>query len=506
MKVISLGTGTKIFEADSEVRRRQIEYGKLFKELHLIVFTPNNEKFQNQKLGENVFLYPTKTKTRALYFLDFVRIVKGILKGANKKEFVLSTQDPFETGVVGIIVKFLYKLPLQIQLHTDFANKYFILHSLLNLIRFPVGLITLSFADSVRVVSERISKSVHSLSHNVLVLPIYTEAKHLSPTPPMKDHDKVNFLTVCRIEKEKDLETALKAFKLVLDTGLKADFTIVGDGSQRRILENLCKNLGISDKVKFVGWQNDLEKYYRSANIYVSTSLYEGYGMSIVEASSYGLPIIATDAGIATDFFKNGENALISEPKNRDAIFESMKKLGENIPLRTQMGDRAREAVQKKEITKEQYLAGYRKSIEDAVDYNNLGYGIFKKNMLLRYLVAGFIGAFTQIGSLYFFTDILGVWYIYSSLMAFCLALCVSFTLQKTWTFGENHTVGMQSQFMKYMLVALFGVLVNTGTMFVLVEIFGIWYILSQIIAGAFIASINFLAYKFFIFNKPQTT
>jgi len=50
MKLISLGMGQKIFELDSAVRQRQIEYGKYFEEIHIIVFTPNDSKFQEQKL------------------------------------------------------------------------------------------------------------------------------------------------------------------------------------------------------------------------------------------------------------------------------------------------------------------------------------------------------------------------------------------------------------------------------------------------------------------------
>ena len=74
MKVISIGTDRKIFEDGSFVRERQIEYGKLFEELHLIVFTPNNVKFQDQKLSPNVFIYPTKTRLRFFYSILYFQL------------------------------------------------------------------------------------------------------------------------------------------------------------------------------------------------------------------------------------------------------------------------------------------------------------------------------------------------------------------------------------------------------------------------------------------------
>lgn len=504
MKVISIGTDRKIFEDGSIVRERQIEYGKLFEELHLIVFTPNNVKFQDQKLSPNVFIYPTKTRLRFFYFFDFLRIVKNIKKNKNKNDFVLSTQDPFETGLVGLILKLVYRLPLQIQVHTDFANRYFITHSSLNFIRFPLGLITLSFADSIRTVSERIAKSVHSLSHNISVLPVFTIKSESgnSKSEIGTEKEAIKFLTVCRLEKEKDLETAIIAFKKVLDTGMKAEFIVVGDGSQRNNLENLCRELKIENEIKFEGWQNNLNKYYGKADIYISTSLYEGYGMSMVEAASFGLPLVISEAGVAGDYFRDEENAFVCRPKDLESIAQGMIKLSSSLELRKIMGGKARIEVKRREINKEEYLLKYKESLQVAIDYDGLGLGIFKKNILLRYLVAGFTGAFTQIGLLYVFTDVVGLWYIYSTLLSFASAMVVSFVLQKTWTFGDGNIDSAKTQFAGYTVVALLGIVINTTFMYIFVDLFRIWYILAQIMVGAIIASFNFLMYKFFIFNK----
>ena len=78
MKVISIGMGQKIFEENSAVRQRMIEYGKMFDQLHLVVFTPNDSKFENQTLSRNVFLYPSKSKIRAFYVFDFIKIIAKI--------------------------------------------------------------------------------------------------------------------------------------------------------------------------------------------------------------------------------------------------------------------------------------------------------------------------------------------------------------------------------------------------------------------------------------------
>lgn len=515
MKVISLGMGQNIFDADSAVRRRMIEYGKIFDELHIIVFVPRVNNLESRiKLSEKVFLYPTNSKHRIFYLLDYLRIFKTIINNSGLliRDFIISAQDPFELGIVGLVIKLIYKIPLQVQIHTDFANRYFIFHSPLNFLRFPIGLFVLSFADSVRVVSDRVAKSVHSLAHNVSVLPIYTELKAKSlELREFKDKLGITrFLTVARLEKEKDIKTAIRAFKKVLDKidvedpeqSRRTEFVIVGDGGERESLELLARSLKLENRIRFVGWQSDSARFYEEADIYVSTSLYEGYGMSIVEAASCALALVISDTGVADDLFKNGEAAIVCKQKDVAGFADAMFKLASDESMRSRLGERAKSVASKHQTDLPDYLNKYKQSVMDASQFFNSGHGIFKKNILLRYLVAGITGASTQIGLLYVFTDIVGLWYLYSSIFSFLAAIIVSFLLQKFWTFEDKKTDKLHHQFVKYMAVAILGLLVNTFAMFLLVDLLLLWYILAQIITGIIIAVMNFLMYKFFIFHK----
>lgn len=513
MKVLSIGTDRKIFEEGSAVRERMVEYGKLFEKLEIIVFSKRIMNYESRPtesfgqarimLSDNVFVYPTNSRNRFWYVVDAIKIGKKIIHDSKFliHNSVLSTQDPFETGLVGLLLKLRYKLPLQIQLHTDFANRHFISHSFLNFIRFPLGIFVLSFADSVRVVSKRIEKLIHSLAHNVSVLPIHTESRIMN-YELRKYPKKINFLSVCRLEKEKDLGTAIKAFKKISDDGVEATFTIVGDGSERKKLEELTKNYNLQSKIFFVGWQNDLTKFYEEADIYVSTSLYEGYGMSSVEAASYGLALILSDAGLSGDIFSHNTQALVCKQKDVAGFAEAMKKLGSDFSLLQKMGKAARDVALAHQITWPDYLTKYKSSMKEAIDFNLLGISFFKKNILIRYFVAGITAASTNIGLLYIFTDIFKIWYLYSSILSFAIGIIVSFVLQKFWTFRDQETEKIHHQALMYLGVALLGLGFNTVLMYGLVDILGIWYILAQVITGACIMVFNFLMYKFFIFNK----
>ena len=76
---------------------------------------------------------------------------------------------------------------------------------------------------------------------------------------------------------------------------------IVGDGNKKKMLEKKAKDLGIEGSVVFLGWQNDVITYYKTCDIFLSTSWYEGYGLSLVEAHSLGIKVVSTDVGIAKE-------------------------------------------------------------------------------------------------------------------------------------------------------------------------------------------------------------
>jgi len=497
MKIISIGSDIKLFEENSQSRVKQIEYGKLFDRVDIIVFSNKSQNFKTIQISDNVFIHPTNSRNKLFYVFDAFNIGRKIIK--EFKSDVVSTQDPFESGLVGLKLKFLCELALQVQVHTDFSNKYFILHSPLNVIRFIMAEVILSFADSVRVVSDRVKKSVHNLPEHISLLPVYIPILAL-PTERIYEKDAISILTVSRLEKEKDLKTAILAFKKLIDSGISAEFIIVGDGMERKSLEDFAKNLELSSKVIFKGWQNP-QSYYSRADIYISTSLYEGYGMSIVEASQHASALVISDAGIS-DYFVNGESAFIVKPRDVNGFADALKKLALDSDLRKKMGEKAKKIVQRNLISKEDYLNKYKGSLKEALKVKNSGIGIFKRNILLRYFVAGFTAAFTNIFLLYVFTEFLKIWYVYSSALSFIVALFISFILQKFWTFADKEITKAHRQFIRYFLVGIFGVLLNTLLIYIFVEFLGVWYILGQIFTGVIIAVINFFLYKMLIFKK----
>lgn len=131
---------------------------------------------------------------------------------------------------------------------------------------------------------------------------------------------------------------------------------------------------------------------------------------------------------------------------------------------------------------------------------------IIKHKRPIKFLIAGGTATAIDLLSLYFFTDILGIWYLFSACLAFTVAFFASFFLQKFWTFGDNDKERMYRQMSVYLAVALTNLLLNAIIMFILVDGFKIWYMAAQLMASGLIAGESYFVYKILIFNKSGLT
>jgi len=129
---------------------------------------------------------------------------------------------------------------------------------------------------------------------------------------------------------------------------------------------------------------------------------------------------------------------------------------------------------------------------------------IMKHKRPIKYLIAGGTAAFVDLSLLYFFTDILGLWYLLSACLAFAAAFFVSFFLQKFWTFRDNDQERIYRQMGVYLAVALANLALNAALMYVLVDGFKVWYMLAQFVISGVIACESYLIYRIFIFNQSQ--
>ena len=114
-------------------------------------------------------------------------------------------------------------------------------------------------------------------------------------TSELMDHKQVPIiLTVGRLEPQKDFETLIRAFAHVLESR-QCKLWIVGDGSQKNQLIQLGKDLNIINDIVFIGLDSNPLKYMKQADVFVLSSIYEGFGIVLVEALACGCNIVSTN-------------------------------------------------------------------------------------------------------------------------------------------------------------------------------------------------------------------
>jgi glycosyltransferase involved in cell wall biosynthesis len=283
---------------------------------------------------------------------------------------VVTAQDPFETGLVAFIMAILFRSKLQLQIHTDFLNPVFSDESFLNRVRVLIAKFLLPRADCVRVVSKRILDSLKThdikLRSEPVILPIYVDVNNIMNTPASIDLGKkypqfeVIVLMASRLTKEKNLNLALEAMRAVVPMFPKTGLVIVGDGPEEASLKKNRDKYDLRRNVVFENWTEDLPSYLKTADIYLLTSSYEGYGRTLVEAAASGCPIITTDVGLSGELL-TPEDVIVVPAKNVQALAEALMRLVGSPPLRRKLSERCR-VIAGRLPSKEDSLRMYKQS------------------------------------------------------------------------------------------------------------------------------------------------
>ena len=140
--------------------------------------------------------------------------------------------------------------------------------------------------------------------------------------------------SVGRLDPVKDFPTLIKAFSMFSKDICCSKLIIVGDGPERAALEKLAKELGVENNTIFTGYRNDIDNLMQAMNVYVQTSLYEGFSNTIVEAMAVGLPVVATDVGGNSVLLNNEENGFLIEKQNPKNLKIKLQQLAENSSTR----------------------------------------------------------------------------------------------------------------------------------------------------------------------------
>ncbi len=144
--------------------------------------------------------------------------------------------------------------------------------------------------------------------------------------------------SVCRLIEQKGLTYALRAFAQIAARFPEAHYVIVGDGILREALRAEAEALGIGARVHLAGWRADAAARMVAFDVFVMPSLWEGFGLVMLEAMAAGLPILASRVSALPEIVVEGETGFLCPPRDVTCLAERMAQLLSDRALAERLG------------------------------------------------------------------------------------------------------------------------------------------------------------------------
>jgi glycosyltransferase involved in cell wall biosynthesis len=148
-----------------------------------------------------------------------------------------------------------------------------------------------------------------------------------------------------RLHEQKGPHIFLQAAALILRQRPDVTFLLVGEGPLAGELQVLARQLGLRDRVRFLGWRDDVPQILATADVGVLSSLWEGLPYTLLEIMAAGKPTVSTDADGCGEAVLNGETGFIVPRRDPAALAQAILTLLEKPDLAKEMGEKGRKRV-----------------------------------------------------------------------------------------------------------------------------------------------------------------
>ena len=344
MKALFIANDPLIFDPTSAVRARMRAYAKEIGELHVLSVAPQGA---GQETDGELILHTIQSGS----IMRMVRMVRAARKLVTQSSIeIVSAQDPFEHGLAALLATAWTPAKLHVQVHTDIGSRYFRRESSKNRVRLFIAPLVFFMTSGVRVVSERVKQAVIARYGRMVPMPTVIPIAVSSAIPPKAPLPGKPFMfsliAVSRLAPEKRVEDILAALVIVRRKYPETGLFIVGDGGERETLVRRAHELGLWEHVIFLGWRTDALALMQSAQAFVNTSAYEGYGLSIMEAALAGVPIITTDVGVIGDVLVAETDVLVVPVGEAYDLAAAIMRLIEKSDLGPTLAESARKKAE----------------------------------------------------------------------------------------------------------------------------------------------------------------
>ena len=151
--------------------------------------------------------------------------------------------------------------------------------------------------------------------------------------------------TIAELTRNKGLSYLIDAAKILKDIGKVFHLFIIGSGEEEQNLKNQIKKLGLESCVHLVGFVSDAYRWDKAFDLFTLTSVKEGLPTVLLEAGAVGVPVVATNIPGVRDIIEDGKTGLFAEVKNPQDIAEKIKRLMDDVTLRTTLAQNLQQKV-----------------------------------------------------------------------------------------------------------------------------------------------------------------
>ena len=206
----------------------------------------------------------------------------------------------------------------------------------------PVVTFSINKSDAITAVSNNLKKETldnFDIKKEIDVIHNFVDIKRFSVKPmdafkkAIAPNGEKIILHASNFRKIKRIGDVIYTFNKIRKS-IPSKLLLVGDGPERHMAEELCRELGIFKEARFVGKQQDMEDIYAIADLFLLPSEYESFGLAALEAMAAGTPVVATNAGGIPEIITHGKNGYLSEIGNVEQMSNhAISILGNNVTL-----------------------------------------------------------------------------------------------------------------------------------------------------------------------------
>jgi len=349
VKIITLISGGDVGGAKTHVLSLLHELNKVVR-AELVCFREGDFANEARQLG-----IPTEIVNSGRLLSDIARLKKRISEGG----FDIIHCHGSRANFIGSLLKKSLKIPVITTVHSDPKLDY-MGRPLGKLVYGTINAVALRKLDYYVGVSDAMTELL--VSRDFPPERIFTIYNGLDFTEDNKEFDRRAYLgrlgidadkcvvagIAARLNPVKDIATLIRGFAEAVKECENLRLLIAGEGEEREMLENLAAELGVSDKIKFLGWVDDMDAFYRALDINTLTSLSETFPYALTEGAKAWLPTISSSVGGVPYLIDNGVNGLLFKPGDYKTLGKHLVTLANDPHLRQKMGNKLGEKARER--------------------------------------------------------------------------------------------------------------------------------------------------------------